>query len=159
MTAPVAIAQAFAIFENPYNLAKLTPGWLNFKVISPAVEMHAGAEIEYVIRWLGLPVHWKTRITAYDPPHGFVDEQEKGPYTLWRHQHFLKEISGGTEISDCVTYELPLGIAGQVAHGLLVKRQLLEIFRFRQHAVQQLLGVHGVRFDNPVIAESAGLHS
>lgn len=158
MTAPVAIAQAFAIFENPYNLAKLTPGWLNFKVITPDVEMRAGAEIEYMIRWLGLPVHWKTRITAYDAPQGFVDEQEKGPYTLWRHQHILKETGGGTEISDCVTYQLPLGIAGQWAHGLLVKRQLLEIFRFRQRAVQQLLGVPDVRFDNPVIAKSAGLH-
>ena len=151
MTAPVPIEQAFAIFENPYNLAKLTPSWLNFKVVSKDVEMRAGAEIEYVIRWLGLPIHWKTLITSYDPPAGFVDEQAKGPYTLWRHQHFLKEVNGITEISDCVTYTLPLGVLGHLAHSLMVKQQLLGIFRFRQQAVKDLLAVPGVRFDDPTV--------
>lgn len=149
MTAPVSISQAFAIFEDPYNLAKLTPAWLNFKVVSEGVGMRQGAEIDYVIRWLGLPIRWKTVITGYDPPRGFVDEQSRGPYALWRHQHFLKETASGTEISDCVTYTLPLGIFGEIAHSVVVRRQLLEIFRFRQAAVSELVGAAGVSFGEP----------
>ena len=96
MTAPVPLPQAFAMFENPHNLAKITPPWLNFRVVTPEpVVMRKGAEIDYVIRWLGLPIRWKTLITAYDPPHGFVDEQARGPYTLWRHQHTLTETERG----------------------------------------------------------------
>jgi ligand-binding SRPBCC domain-containing protein len=152
MTAPVSIARAFEIFENPYNLAKLTPAWLNFRVVSrEEIVMRAGAEIDYVIRWMGFPIRWKTRITAYDPPLGFVDEQESGPYRLWRHQHTLQETATGTVVSDCVTYQLPLGILGGIAHRLTVKRQLLEIFRFRQRAIAEMLEAPGVRFDEPVI--------
>jgi len=152
MTAPVSIGRAFEIFENPYNLAKITPAWLNLKVVNrEQVVVRVGAEIDYVIRWMGLPVRWKTRITAYDPPHGFVDEQERGPYVLWRHQHKLEESGDGVRISDLVTYKLPLGPLGRIAHSLTVKRQLLDIFRFRQSAIAELLGGRGVRCDDPSI--------
>jgi ligand-binding SRPBCC domain-containing protein len=152
MTAPVSIMRAFEVFENPYNLAKITPPWLNLKVVNrEQVIVRAGAEINYVIRWMGLPIKWKTRITSYNPPHGFVDEQESGPYILWRHQHLLEECVDGARISDFVTYQLPLGPLGRIAHGLAVKGQLLEIFRFRQRAIAELLGGRGVEFDNPSI--------
>jgi ligand-binding SRPBCC domain-containing protein len=155
MTAPVPLEQAFAIFEDPYSLAKLTPPWLNFRVSGDEkVAMRAGAEICYRIRWMGLPIRWKTRITGYDPPHGFVDEQERGPYVSWRHQHFLEETAGGTKISDLVTYRLPLGPLGAAAHAVIVKRQLLGIFRFRQRAVSEMLGVSGVTFDEPSISRT-----
>lgn len=49
--------------------------------------MRKGAEIEYTIRWLGVPIHWKTLIEEYDPPCLFIDRRETGPYTLWRHRH------------------------------------------------------------------------
>jgi hypothetical protein len=82
------LRETFAIFEDPYNLAKITPPWLNFRVTSSErVQMRKGAEIQYVIRWFRLPIRWKTRITEYDPPHKFVDEQERGPYALWRDHH------------------------------------------------------------------------
>jgi hypothetical protein len=40
--------------------------------------MRKGSEIEYRIRWLGLPLHWKTLISQYEPPFLFVDEQTEG---------------------------------------------------------------------------------
>jgi hypothetical protein len=43
-------------------------------------------------------------------------------------------------ISDRVEYELPLGVIGGMAHGLMVGRQLRRIFRFRQSALIPLLG-------------------
>jgi ligand-binding SRPBCC domain-containing protein len=155
MTAPVPLGRAFSIFENPHNLAKITPPWLNFRVVTPEpVLMRKGAGIEYVIRWLGLPIRWKTLITDYDPPDGFVDEQARGPYRLWRHRHTLAETAEGTTVTDCVTYRLPFGVLGDMAHAIVVKRQLLEIFRFRQRAVAEMLGVPGVRFDEPVVRPS-----
>ncbi len=135
------LAETFAIFEDPYNLAKITPPWLNFRVTSPErVQMKRDAEIEYVIRWFGFPIRWKTRITDYDPPRRFVDEQERGPYTLWRHQHNFEEITEGTRVLDRVEYRLPFGLLGRLVHAAVVRRQLLAIFRYRQRELGKMFG-------------------
>jgi len=152
MTAPVPPERAFSIFENPYNLARITPDWLNFRVLTPDLTMRPGAEIDYSIKWLGLPLRWKTLITAYDPPHGFVDQQARGPYLLWRHTHTFHRTAAGTEIRDQVDYRLPLGILGRAAHAIVVKRQLLGIFRFRQRAIAAMLAVPGVVYTEPSCA-------
>jgi hypothetical protein len=146
-----SLAETFEVFKDPSNLAKITPSWLNFQVITKDMQMRKGTEIEYNIRWLGLPMHWKTLITEYDPPHLFVDEQAKGPYTLWRHHHTFEETAGGTKVGDHVEYALPLGVLGQIAHAVMVKRQLEAIFRFRQSEIGKLLGGKTVEVATPVI--------
>jgi ligand-binding SRPBCC domain-containing protein len=139
-----SLAETFAIFEDPYDLAKITPTWLNFRVTSAErVHMRQGAEIEYTIRWLNLPIRWKTRITEYNPPHSFVDEQEKGPYTLWRHQHTFEDAPEGTKVRDEVQYTLPFGLLGKLVHAAIVRRQLLGIFRYRQWELGRMLGNTG----------------
>ncbi len=141
MISPVSVQQAFAVFENPYNLAKITPPWLNFRILTPNLEMGLGAEIEYEFHWLGIPLHWKTRITEYEPPFHFVDEALKSPYLLWRHRHTFRALPEGALIADRVDYALPFGILGAAAHRLMVRRQLDQIFDFRQKVVAQMLGV------------------
>ncbi len=101
--------------------------------------MRKGAEIEYNIRWLGLPMHWKTLISNYDPPHSFVDEQVQGPYALWIHHHTFEETAAGTKVGDHVEYALPFGKLGEIAHAVIVKRQLDAIFQFRQREITKLL--------------------
>jgi hypothetical protein len=136
------LRETFAFFEDPHNLAKLTPPRLDFRVVSPdAIEMRRGAEINYVIRWLGVPLKWKTVITDYNPPHSFVDTQVSGPYRLWRHLHTFAEVHGNTRVRDHVTYALPFWWFGEAAHSLTVKKQLNDIFDFRQRALAEILGV------------------
>src|SRR5579871_807004 len=101
MTVPMAISDVFRFFEDPRNLARITPQNLSFTVDTPGeIAMREGAEIDYTIRWLGLPMRWRTLITGYGPPQFFVDEQIRGPYKLWRHRHDFKEVNGETVISD-----------------------------------------------------------
>ena len=140
MTLPVAVQEAFAIFENPSNLARITPAWLNFRITSPEpVRIYAGAEIHYRIGWMGLPLKWKTIITEYEPPFYFVDEQARGPYRLWRHHHSLWPSEEGTVIRDRVEYALPAGWLGRLVHFLVVRRQLHHIFAYRQAAMEELI--------------------
>jgi ligand-binding SRPBCC domain-containing protein len=135
------LAETFSVFEDPYNLAKITPPSLNFRVTSSGrVQMRKGAEIEYVIRWSGLPIRWKTLITEYDPPRNFVDEQERGPYSVWRHHHGFEETREGTKVTDRVEYTLPFGLLGRMVHAVIVRRQLLAIFRYRQRELGKLFG-------------------
>jgi ligand-binding SRPBCC domain-containing protein len=92
------------------------------------------------VRPLGFPQRWTSEITEWDPPAKFVDEQRKGPYRSWHHEHTFRAVDGGTEIRDRVEYALPFGPLGRIAHAALVRRQLEAIFDHREEVVHELLG-------------------
>jgi ligand-binding SRPBCC domain-containing protein len=152
MQAPLPLDKVFEFFEDPLNLARITPPNLGFVVKTPGpIEMRQGTIIDYTIRWLGLPVKWRTLITEYQPGKYFVDEQSRGPYKLWRHHHEFSVVDGASLISDRVEYQLPMGIIGRLAHGMIVGRQLQRIFAYRQRAIARIFGVPGIRFTEPEI--------
>jgi ligand-binding SRPBCC domain-containing protein len=150
--APLPIGRVFRLFEDPRNLAKITPSWLRFEIrTSGEIEMKPGTKIDYTIHWLGLPMGWTSVITEYDPPRLFIDQQVRGPYAYWRHRHDFFSDAQGTVITDLVQYSLPLGPLGRLAQSILVKRQLLGIFRFRQLAIPKLLGVGCKTIEEPSV--------
>ena len=147
---PLPLEDVFAFFARPENLARITPPELGFVLLSSSpVRMEAGCLIDYRIRVLGLPLRWTSVITAYEPPHRFVDEQRRGPYASWRHVHGFSAVPGGTLIADEVTYELPLGPLGEVAHVLFVRRQLARIFAYRAARIGALLAEPELRGGGP----------
>jgi ligand-binding SRPBCC domain-containing protein len=135
------VERAFAFYGDERNLEPMTPPWLHFAVTSPRpVTMEAGALLEYRLRLHGVPIRWRTRIETWEPPLGFVDYQEKGPYSLWEHTHlFEADGEGATVIRDRVRYALPLGLLGALAHRLFVRRDLERIFDFRRDTLARLV--------------------
>ena len=130
------IDDVFAFFANPQNLGRITPPGLGFEQLSTGVVTSAGQRLEHRIRpLLGVPVRWRSHITRWEPPHAFEDVQERGPYRHWTHRHAFTAVDGGTRVDDEITYALPLGPLGDVVHGLVVRDQLLEIFRHRARTV------------------------
>ena len=140
LTTRASLRDTFAVFENPYNLARITPPGLGFRILTEGLVMRPGAEIDYELRWLGLPLRWQTLITAYDPPREFVDEATRSPYRYWRHRHTFYSSPEGTVVADRVDYALPLGPIGRIAHLAVVSHQLRRIFEYRQKAIGELLG-------------------
>jgi ligand-binding SRPBCC domain-containing protein len=137
---PIAREEAWAYFATPRNLEEMTPPSLSFRIQWGGDEpMHAGQLIGYRVKVAPFTwVNWLTEITVVEPLHAFVDEQRRGPYRLWHHLHRFTTVPGGTECLDRVRYQLPLGICGNVMHGLWIKRQLSHIFAFRaQHLVRR----------------------
>jgi ligand-binding SRPBCC domain-containing protein len=77
------IEEVFDFFSNAENLNLLTPGKLNFKILTPLpVKMEKGTLIDYKISIMGIPFKWRTEITDWEPPFRFVDIQLKGPYKV-----------------------------------------------------------------------------
>ncbi|MBL8982733.1 MAG: SRPBCC family protein [Gemmatimonadetes bacterium] len=141
---PYPIERVFDFFSRAENLASITPKSLGFQILTPLpIAMGVGTLIDYRIRLHGLPMRWRTRITGWDPPHQFVDLQERGPYALWEHTHrFRSDGPDATVMEDEVRYRLPFGPLGLV--GLpLVRRQLRGIFDYRRTAVESLLRTWG----------------
>lgn len=137
---PLPLEKVFPFFADVRNLARITPPWLNFTIRTPGdIVMGDGVRIEYTINWFRMPIRWKTRISMYNPPRQFRDEQIQGPYVKWVHTHRFWPEDHGTVIFDEVLYRLPMEFLGSVAHRLIVRRQLIEIFNFRQHVIPELL--------------------
>ncbi len=130
---------AWDFFSSPGNLKKITPDYMGFDVKTELPDkMYEGLMIEYTVKpLLGIPMNWITEIKTVKELEFFVDEQRKGPYKIWHHEHHFKEVDGGVEMTDIVSYELPLGIIGRIMHPFLVQKKLEEIFDFRFKAVEQ----------------------
>jgi ligand-binding SRPBCC domain-containing protein len=130
---PLPPEKVFPFFADAFNLEAITPPWLNFHVLTPRpLEMREGTLIDYRLRVHGLPVRWRTRISAWQPPHRFTDEQLRGPYRQWIHEHTFEPCAGGTLCRDVVKYAVPFDF---LVHGLFVRRDVEQIFEYRRQAL------------------------
>jgi ligand-binding SRPBCC domain-containing protein len=126
----------FKFFAEAHGLEAITPPWLKFTVITPdLITITAGAVIDYKLRLRGIPIRWRSLISEWEPPVRFVDEQLRGPYRRWHHEHVFEAVEGGTICRDNVDYEVP---GGRLINWLLVERDLLKIFRFRQEKLRSV---------------------
>ena len=131
-------SDVFAFFADAGNLDALTPPWLTFRIVTPGpIAMGKGALIDYRLRVHGLPLRWQSEITAWEPTSRFVDEQLRGPYRLWVHEHRFEEADGGTFVSDIVRYKV---LGGRLLDKLFVRNDLKAIFHYRQERLQQIFG-------------------
>jgi len=133
---PKTREEVFPFFSDAGNLEKLTPEFLNFRILTPLpIEMRQGARIDYKIRLRGIPIRWRTNIAVWEPNHRFVDEQIRGPYRLWHHEHIFEDQGDQTLMTDIVDYRVWFG---PILHPLMVKRDLLRIFEYRQKKIVEL---------------------
>ena len=143
---PLPIDEVFEFFQDAHNLEALTPPFLKFRVLTPKpIPMAAGTLIDYRLSLRGIPIKWRTQILDWDPPHGFVDDQLKGPYKQWHHTHRFEEIEGGTLCTDKVVYQVPLGAWVQK---WIVGPDVERIFRYRHTRMAELL-VHKTADSKP----------
>jgi ligand-binding SRPBCC domain-containing protein len=135
---PRPSAEIFPFFADAKNLGAITPPWLHFEILTPGeMEMGIGALIDYRISLHGLPLRWRTKITAWEPPFRFVDEQIKGPYRRWIHEHCFENSGQGTLCHDRVRYSI---LGGPIVQRLFVERDVKRIFALRATKLTQLLG-------------------
>jgi ligand-binding SRPBCC domain-containing protein len=128
--------ELFKFFADAHGLETLTPPWLKFTVVTPdPVTIAQGSVIDYKLRLRGIPIRWQSLISVWEPPVRFVDEQLRGPYRRWHHEHVFEAVEGGTLCSDIVDYEVP---GGWLIDRLFVRPDLSKIFHFRQEKLRSV---------------------
>ncbi|MEY4617006.1 MAG: hypothetical protein RJB66_1966 [Pseudomonadota bacterium] len=133
---PLPPEQIFPFFAEAQNLEKITPKTLNFKILSVSTpSVQSGTLIDYTLRIRGVPVHWKTEIENWNPPHVFVDNQLKGPYKLWHHTHAFEKLGNGTLMTDRVRFKVPLGFLGWAVGNAFVRSEVEGIFSYRREVI------------------------
>ena len=137
---PITLEEAWSFFSNPYNLSKITPPAMNFRIQHTLPEkIYEGMFIEYRVSPLaGFPVEWVTEITRVKEHSYFIDEQRKGPYSIWHHEHHFEEVKDGVLMTDKLYYSLPFGVIGRVINSLIVRNKVLSIFQYRRKILEEL---------------------
>ena len=136
-------AEVFAFFSDAANLQRITPDFLQFRLLTPQpIQMRQGALIDYRLRLRGVPIRWRTEITEWEPPMRFADIQLRGPYAEWTHTHTFDEEEGGTLVRDAVRYRLwGPGVVTRVIDKILVAPDTKRIFEFRHEALEEIFAV------------------
>ncbi len=139
---PISLEKAWEFLSDPKNLKAITPEYMGFNILSGADRpMFPGQIIQYIVTPIaGIKTKWVTEITHVKHLEYFVDEQRFGPYALWHHKHFIREIEGGVEMEDIIDYKLPMGILGELVQPFLVAPKLKEIFDYRTKKLTELFG-------------------
>ena len=133
---PRALEDVFPFFADAQNLQSITPPWLDFQTLTASdAAIRLGARIDYKLRVHGLPIRWQSEITVWEPPWRFVDEQRRGPYRLWVHEHSFVVRNGGTLVIDDVRYAVP---GGALVNALFVAPDIEKIFDFRSRRLKEL---------------------
>lgn len=146
----MSLEEAWDFFSSPKNLKEITPEHMNFEITSEDTgKCYAGQIITYKVSPLpGLRMSWVTEITSVEEGVRFVDEQRFGPYSMWHHEHYFEEQDGGVMMTDRVSYKIPLGPLGHLAHALFVKKQLFGIFEYRNIALEKTFKNHEQTVDS-----------
>ena len=136
---PQSLEEVFPFFADASNLERLTPPSLRFRILTPPpIDMAVGTIIDYRIRLRGIPMRWQSEITAWEPPYRFVDEQRRGPYRLWIHEHVFVPQGGGTLAKDIVRYAV---LGGEIVQRLFVASELERIFEYRNAVLKDYFAV------------------
>ena len=134
-----SLDDVFGFFSNPENLSKITPEKLGFNILTPTpIKMKEGQLIDYSIKLLGKKIRWRTMITEYIPKVKFVDQQLKGPYSMWHHTHEFRDLDGKVEMTDEIYYVMPFGLLGRLVNFLFVSRDLNNIFKHRVEIINKI---------------------
>lgn len=142
---PTSIDDIWDFISAPQNLKNITPEYMDFKITSENLSkiMHTGMIIKYKVSpVLGIKLNWVTEITHLDEKKYFVDEQRFGPYKFWHHQHILKIIDRGIEMTDIIHYKIPMGFIGDILNKFFINKQLKEIFDFRHKKIEEKFGIY-----------------
>jgi ligand-binding SRPBCC domain-containing protein len=140
---PADVDRVFQFFAQAENLQRLTPPFLKFRIVTPLpIAIEQGTTIDYRLSLRGIPITWRSEITAWDPPRRFVDEQRKGPYRMWKHAHTFEPRDGGTLVRDRVEYAT---WGGSIVNRLFVAPELRRIFEYRRSMLERTFGSSSTR--------------
>ena len=134
------IQDVFLFFSQPKNLSLITPPRLKFNILTPEpIQMNEGQLIDYTLTIMYIiNIRWTTLITMYQEPNIFIDQQLKGPYSLWHHTHTFEEKDGGTLIKDKVIYGIPFGWIGRFLNFIYIKHDINSIFKYRHQILNKI---------------------
>ncbi|MEL7060319.1 MAG: TIGR01777 family oxidoreductase [Acidobacteriota bacterium] len=147
---PASVDDAFAWHTRRGAFDRMLPPWVNGRVIERYDRLENGARLVFEVKQGPMPIRWVALHEDVQPPNGFVDVQEKGPLSSWRHQH-LFEAAGDdrSRLVDRIDYRLPFGPFGALAVAGRVRSELDRMFAYRHRTLREDLATYAATRDLP----------
>jgi len=139
----------FAWHTRPGALERLTPPWERIQVLERSGGIEDGGQVTVKI---GSPFafRWVARHRDYEAGRQFTDEQIRGPFSRWVHQHRIEP--DGDEaciLTDRIEYTPPLGPVGAAAAPAVIRPRLDRMLTYRHETLRQDLAAHARFADRP----------
>ncbi len=94
--------------------------------------MGLGDTVTWRARHFGIWWKMTSKITQFDRPNSFVDEQDRGPFTRFRHRHTFEERTEAiTTMIDDIWFDAPLGPLGDLVEAAVLGRYLQALIEKR----------------------------
>lgn len=131
------IEEVFDFFSRAENLERITPASIHFNIVTPTpIGMKQGALIDYRLKLHGVPIKWRTEIESWQPPYRFTDQQLRGPYKKWFHEHTFESLGAHETLMKDRVHYIPR--FGSLVHKFFVKPDLMKIFTYRQATLAEI---------------------
>ena len=86
----------------------------------------------------GIFITHQSIISEMNIPTYFVDEQLKGHFKSFKHQHFFEQKENYVAVTDLLEYETPFGIFGKLFDKLFLKKHLTNFIIHRNAILKDL---------------------
>lgn len=78
-----------------------------------------------------------SKITAFEKPNYFVDEQINGPFKSIRHEHLFEDVSGKIIMKDIFEFRSPFGIFGHLFNKLILTNYMQKLLIARNKVIKE----------------------
>jgi ligand-binding SRPBCC domain-containing protein len=137
-TVPLPVAAVWEAHEDVRLLERIAPSFPLVRLKEPNIVCGPGTHLTLRFELLGLGMDWRVKITQWDPPVCFTDEQVTGPFHFWEHTHrFMAITAESTRIVDLVRFEL-----NPLLDGTVIRWGLEAMFKMRMQNLKQTLISH-----------------
>lgn len=154
-------ADVFQWHEQPGAFERLTPPWESVRVLSRTGGIRDGDIVEIRTGAGLLSTRWRIEHDDYVAGRQFRDRQQRGPFSHWDHLHRIEpDGENACTLEDRITYALPLGAAGDLLAGAMIRRKLARMFAYRHRVTVNDLTLQrqfGGRAMNVAITGASGL--
>ena len=127
----IDIHQYSASKTNEKAIAGRTSGLIN-----------KGETVTWKGNHFGIHLKHQSIISEMDFPNYFVDEQLKGHFKSFKHQHLFSQKENQTIMTDILDYETPFGFIGKLFDKLLLVNHLTNFIIYRNTILKELSENH-----------------
>lgn len=98
-------------------------------------------ELGETVTWrathFGVRQNLTSKITAFSRPYYFKDEQIKGPFSKFEHEHCFEKTGGIVQMTDILEFETPFGVFGRIFERLVLTRYLKRFLVTRNRVIKE----------------------
>jgi ligand-binding SRPBCC domain-containing protein len=90
-----------------------------------------GQHVTWSARHFGVTFTLTSTVIEFDAPHRFVDQQTRGPFAFFHHEHTFEATPHGSVMIDRIRFAAPFGPVGRIAEKLVLTRYLRRLIEER----------------------------